>query len=125
MTKHTRPGVVLFTGDKERLAGFYEALTGLPVRASDGSVTVLATDDFELVIHALPGEPPGQISHPRNDAYIKPFFPVKSLPEARERAAALGGMLSPAAEEWEARGFRACEGIDPDGNHIQLRQVAP
>lgn len=124
MTTHTRPGVVLFTGQQERLAQFYEALTDLPVHVSEGSVTVLATDDFELVIHALPGEPLGQVSDPRNDAYVKPFFPVHSLSEARERAAALGGMLSPAAEEWEARGFRACEGIDPDGNRIQFRQMA-
>ncbi len=125
MTRHTRPGAVIFTGDKERLAKFYEALTGLQVHASDESVTVLASDEFELVIHALPGEPQGKASHPRNDAYVKPFFPVKSLTEARMRAAAFEGQLRPAAEEWEARGFRACEAIDPDGNHIQFREIAP
>ena len=124
MTKHTRPGVVIFTGDKERLARFYEAVTDLRVRASEGSVTVLASDEFELVIHTLPDEPQGQVSRPRNDAYLKPFFPVKSLSEARHRAIAFG-RLSPAAEEWEARGFRACEAIDPDGNHVQFREIAP
>ena len=126
MAGNTRPGAVIFTGDKERLARFYEAMTGLAVRAADRTVTVLASDGFELVIHALPDEPPARRpSVAREDVYIKPIFPVASLSEARERAAALGGQLRPRNEEWEARGFRACEAIDPDGNVIQFREVAP
>lgn len=97
---------------------------GLPIRASDDSVTVLASEHFELVIHASPGEPPGHTSPARQDVYVKPFFPVVSLAEARETAAILGGSLRPEHEEWEARGFRAWEAVDPDGNVIQLRQDA-
>lgn len=123
MTRDTRPGTVIFTGDKDRLARFYHALTGLAVRVSDDNITVLASDEFELVIHALPGEPRGSASQPRNGAYIKSFFPVTSLADARMRAAAFEGQLSPASEEWEARGSRACEAIDPDGNHIQCRRL--
>ena len=119
---NARSGVVIFTGNKERLAGFYRALTGLPVRASDASVTVLASAEFELVIHALAGEPVSESPIPRGNAYVKPFFPVASLSEARRRAAALGGSLRPREEEWTARGFRACEASDPDGNAIQFRQ---
>jgi len=125
MQRNIRPGAVIFTGDKERLAAFYLAMTGLPIRASDESVTVLASEHFELVIHALPGEPLGHPSAARRDVYVKPFFPVASLAEAREKAASVGGSLRPAHEEWEARGFRACEAVDPDGNVIQFRQDAP
>lgn len=125
MRQSIRPGTVIFTGDKNRLVRFYEPMTGLKVRVDDGDVTVLASDEFELVIHALRSESQVQASRPRDDAYVKPFFPVKSLSEARECAAALGGQLSPATEEWEARGFRACEAIDPDGNRIQFREIAP
>ena len=123
MTTSTKPGVVIFTGDRERLAKFYEAVTGLGVRATDGNVTVLGSDELELVIHALPDEP--SVSRPplaRQDVYIKPFFPVTSLSQARKRAAQFGGQLRPRSEEWEARGFRACEAIDPDGNVIQFRE---
>lgn len=122
---NTRPGVVIFTGDHKRLAKFYEAVTGLPVRFADEGITVLGSETFELVIHSLPNEP--TVSDPpriREDSYIKPFFPVRSLSEARKKAAAFGGRLSPANEEWEARGFRACEAIDPDGNVIQFREDA-
>jgi hypothetical protein len=100
-------------------------MTGLPIRVSDISVTVLATEHFELVIHALPGEPLGHPSAAREDVYVKPFFPVVSLAEAREKAASLGGSLRPADEEWESRGFRACEAVDPVGNLIQFREDAP
>lgn len=123
MAKNTRPGAVIFTANHKRLAKFYEAMSGLPVSFSDDKHTVLASDTFELVIHSLSGEP--AVSEPplvREDSYIKPFFPVTNLAEARERAAALGGQLRPENAEWSARGFRACEAIDPDGNVIQFRE---
>jgi predicted enzyme related to lactoylglutathione lyase len=123
--RNSRPGAVIFTGDKERLTSFYQAMTDLPIRVSDATVTVLASDHFELVIHALAGEAPGQASAAREDVYLKPFFPVASLTEARKKAESLGGKLRPADEEWQARGFRASEAVDPDGNVIQFRQDAP
>lgn len=125
MEKNIRPGAVVFTANHKRLAKFYEAMSGLPVSFSDDNHTVLASDTFELVIHSLSGEP--RVSDPplaREDSYIKPFFPVTSLAKARAKAAALGGQLRPENEEWSARGFRACEAIDPDGNVIQFREDA-
>ena len=119
-----RPGAVIFTGNVKRLGRFYEALTGLPVQVSDDSVCVLASEDFELVLHALPGEPEGASTAPR-DSYVKPFFPVTSLARARELVTTLGGQASSVSEEWSARGFSACEAVDPDGNPIQLREAVP
>ena len=95
MANNARPGTVIFTGDKDRLTRFYQGMTGLPIRLNDDSVTVLASEGFEVVIHALPGEPTGTSTAARRDVYVKPFFPVASLAEARERAAALGGSLAP------------------------------
>ena len=126
MATNVRPGTVIFTGNHKRLAKFYEAMTGLAVRFTDDNHTVLGSDTFELVIHSLSGE--SAVTEPplaREDSYIKPFFPVRSLSEARERAAVLGGQLRPQNKEWAARGFRACEAIDPDGNVIQFREDAP
>ncbi|WP_428939969.1 VOC family protein [Fontivita pretiosa] len=125
MASTARLGAVIFTGDKDRLARFYEAVTGLKISARNNGVTVLASDVFELVIHALPTEPVNHATLPGRESYVKPFFPVESLAETRKRAAAFGGQLSPASEEWSARGFRACEAIDPDGNPIQFREPVP
>ena len=125
MATNMRPGVVIFTGNQRRLAEFYRTMTGLPVHVTDDNITVLASDTFELVIHSLPGEPAvNGTPRAREDCYIKPSFPVASLAEARERAAALGGQLRPRNEEWGARGFRACEAVDPDGNVVQFREEA-
>ena len=126
MATNIKPGAVIFTGDHKRLAEFYEAMTGLAVRFEDENITVLGSDTFELVIHSLSSEP--AVSEPpdvREDAYIKPFFPVPNLSVARENAVVLGGQLRPKSEEWAARGFRACEAFDPDGNVIQFREDAP
>jgi predicted enzyme related to lactoylglutathione lyase len=126
MITNIKPGPVIFSGDHQRLAKFYEAMTGLAVHFMDDNITVLGSETFELVIHSLSGEP--ATSEPpsvRKDSYIKPFFPVTTLSEAREKAAALGGQLRPRSEEWTARGFRACDATDPDGNVIQFREDAP
>ncbi|HJX92445.1 MAG TPA: VOC family protein [Pyrinomonadaceae bacterium] len=123
MSTNIRPGVVIFTGDHTRLAKFYEGMTGLAVSFADDQITVLRSDTFELVIHSLPSEP--AVSNPprvREDSYIKPFFSVASLSEARKKAAVLGGQLRPQSAEWAGRGFRACDATDPDGNVIQFRE---
>jgi predicted acetyltransferase/predicted enzyme related to lactoylglutathione lyase len=125
MSKKSKHGVVIFTEDVERLSKFYQHVTGLMVQVSDEKHTVLACDSFELVIHALGSEPKvGGPPRAREDSYIKPFFPVASLAETRKQAAEYGGQLRPARDEWSARGFRACEAIDPDGNVIQFREEA-
>ena len=120
-----RPGAVIFTGDPRRLANFYETVAGLTLSYEDDQITLLRSESFELVIHALPREPSAvEPVAAREDCYIKPFFPVTSLAETRKRAAEMGGRLRPENEEWVARGFRACEAIDPDGNVIQFRELA-
>src|SRR4030095_1284199 len=123
MVTSIRPGVVIFTGDHKRLAKFYERTRGRTFSFTDDEITVLGSDTFELVIHSLRSEP--RVSEPprvREDGYIKPFFPLTSLSETRLKAAALGGQLRPQSAEWSARGFRACEAVDPDGNVIQFRE---
>jgi predicted enzyme related to lactoylglutathione lyase len=123
MSEQIIPGAVIFTADHTRLASFYEAVTDLTVSFADDQVTVLRSEHYELVLHAMRGEPPVEAPpRVREDGYIKPFFIVANLAETRERAKDFGGRLQPPTKEWGARGFRACEGVDPDGNVIQFRQ---
>jgi predicted enzyme related to lactoylglutathione lyase len=118
-------GVVIFTGDVDRLTRFYQEVAGLKRVSRDKTHAVLESATFQVVVHAISGEAtPTNPPTAREDGYIKPFFPVKRLAEARERAATLGGMLRSPSAEWEARGFRACDGTDPDGNVIQCRESA-
>jgi len=122
-------GSVVFAKDVERLSRFYEAVLGLQVLHNAADHWVLRADSgMELVVHGIPpaiaesfsiSTPPER----REDCALKLFFPVPSLAAARARARALGGGLQGPEREWEMRGFRACDGHDPEGNVLQLREA--
>ncbi|HVZ19622.1 MAG TPA: hypothetical protein VG871_01095, partial [Vicinamibacterales bacterium] len=58
----------------------------------------------------------------RDQNPVKVCLPVGSIRTARAKAASLGGRLGPKSKEWSARGFRACDGNDPEGNVFQVRE---
>lgn len=129
MPNSARAGAVVFARDLRRVAKFYEALLGMPAVHSEHDHVVLESAHCELVIRAIPKKiadtieitvPPGR----RTANPIKLYFFVTSLAEARVKAAALGAELNPRKGEWEARGFRACDGHDPEGHVLQLRERA-
>lgn len=121
-----RFAAVIFADDIERLATFYAAVAGL-VRADAGKGhVVVAGDGFELTLHAMPRGVPasGPPYSAREQTCLKFCLPVKDLAASRKAAGAHGGSLRPRTAEWEARGFRACDGFDPEGNVFQLRVPA-
>lgn len=117
------PAAVVFVADVPRMANFYGALCSMRVLHEGADFAVLECDGLQLTLHALRGEPAG--TQTRFDSYVKLCFPVGSIADARARAPALGGELWPPDEEWEApqRGFRACDGRDPEGNVFQVREA--
>lgn len=127
MADEIRPGAVLFAKDAERVARFYgELADGARVRTAEGCFLV-RLGGFELVVHPVPeaiarsiriDSPPER----REDACHKLVFPVTSLARTRAAAPALGGVVDPVSREWSARGFRACDGHDPEGNVVQFRE---
>lgn len=126
MSNKPVPSVVLFVSDVPRLSTFYRELASMTIVHQEASHAILEIEGFQLVIHALHGEPSpqpssdGQLSV-RDDSYFKLCLPVESLDAARSQAASLGGFIKAREHEWEARGFRACDGHDPEGNVLQVR----
>ncbi len=123
-------GAVLFAKDLAHMSRFYEQVAGLRVQHADADHVVLRASGFELVLHGIPKKIAKEINitvppELRTEVPCKLFFAVPSLAQARTLAAQHGGGLHPAKREWSARGFRACDGFDPEGNVIQLREVAP
>ncbi len=119
---------VIFASDVSRVRDFYRQLVRMEVLTEDAEHAVMAIPGFELVIHKLYGEPSSvDDDHDqelvREDSYIKLCFPVDSLESARNLAESLGGSIQGKSKEWQARGFLACDGRDPEGNVIQLRQM--
>lgn len=126
MSHGPKPSVVLFVSDVARVSVFYRELAAMQVAFADDDHVVLAVDGFELVVHRLFGEPENDANFevtPRDDSYSKLCLPVRDIESARGTAARLGGSIKPQSFEWSARGFRACDGHDPEGNVIQVRQA--
>ena len=124
-----KSGAVLFAKDPQRVARFYEVLADLTVTHSGKDIIVLESPGHQLMVHPIPPKiartieitvPPKR----RTLATVKLVFAVPSIAEARANAPALGGELNPAEKMFEARGFRACDGHDPEGNVIQFREAA-
>lgn len=117
------PAAVVFVADVPRMATFYGALFPMRVLHDASDFAVLECDGLQLTLHALRGEAGGNAT--RHDSYLKLCLPVASIADARARAPALGGELWPQDQGWEApdRGFRACDGRDPEGNVFQVREA--
>lgn len=129
MSPAPAPAVVVFAADVRRVSTFYRELASMKLVQADEKHTVMEIESFQLVVHGLSGEPEvnadekGHIDV-RKDSYVKLCLPVASIAAARLLAAANGGAIRSPEHEWEARGFRACDGHDPEGNVIQVRESA-
>jgi predicted enzyme related to lactoylglutathione lyase len=113
------PAAVVFVHDVARMTVFYRDVASMVALHVDDDHAVLERDGFQLTIHRIDGA--GMDFRTREDAYVKVCFPVDDLAMARAQVESLGGALWPKDREWEARGFRACDGRDPEGNVFQLR----
>ena len=123
------PAVVVFVADVERVSAFYREVASMQVLVQDDSHCVLAIEGFQVTVHALRGEPAVKtLAHGevpvRQDSYLKLCLPVPSIASARIVAERYGGAIKASDFEWGARGFRACDGYDPEGNVIQVRESA-
>jgi predicted enzyme related to lactoylglutathione lyase len=62
----------------------------------------------------------------RERSPIKLVFTVQSIEGMRDVVAGRGGLIDPTATQWEFRGSIHCDGVDPEGNVIELLEpVAP
>ena len=130
MQEKLTSGAVIFVANTDLVARFYEELASLTRVHEEPGLVVLQSDSTQLVIHALAMSEPSSIGREgapkaREDSYIKLYFPVQSLAEVRARVENLGGWLAASSMEWHGRGFRACEGTDPEGNVVQFREREP
>ena len=122
-------GAIVYAKDLQRLAQFYAAVADLEIVHEVADHVVLESETHELVVVAIPAATAARIvitSPPqrRENTAFKLSFAVPSLAEAREAAKAAGGELNPPAKEWSFQGMRVCDGCDPEGNMIQLREPA-
>ena len=121
-------GAILFSTRMDRLAAFYEAVTGLERTGGADDHHVLESPGFTLVIHGIPEAIAASISvsNPpavRIQSPTKLCLPVSDLGAARDRAGPLGGQVYGAERTWTWGDVLVCDGHDPDGNVFQLWQT--
>ena len=127
MSDQTHSGAVLYAKDLPRVSDFYASVVGLTVTHREGDHVLLAGRALDLVKQAIPASIADaiEITTPptrREETPIKLIFPVASISAVREAAARYGGEIDPPHREWRYRGSRVCDGHDPEGNVIQLRE---
>jgi predicted enzyme related to lactoylglutathione lyase len=123
-------GAIVYAKDIQRLARFYAEIADLEVVHEVDDHVVLESETWELVVVAIPAATAARIvitTPPtrRENTAFKLSFRVDSLMQAREAAQAAGGELNPPAKEWAFQGMRVCDGCDPEGNMIQVREPLP
>ncbi|MEP7384299.1 MAG: hypothetical protein ABI910_21660 [Gemmatimonadota bacterium] len=128
MTNEITAGAVIYVADLGALTAFYAAALGFSERMRDADHVVLETNAFQLVL--LKRDSPtvaavdagGSPWPRRSDGAIKPVFIVASIGDARAAATDVGGLINAARHEWQFGDYRVCDGLDPEGNAIQLRE---
>lgn len=128
MAQPFNAGVIVYAKDIHRLARFYAAVADLEVMHEVDDHIVLESETVEVVIVAIPADIAARIviktpPDKREATAFKIAFAVSSLAEAREAAKANGGEIYPPGKEWSFQGLRVCDGFDPEGNVIQLREL--
>ena len=123
-------GAIVYAKDIQRLARFYAAVADLEIVHEVADHLVLESETYELVVVAIPAAIAARIvitSPPerRENTAFKLSFRVDSLAAARATANDLGGELNAPAKEWSFQGMRVCDGCDPEGNMIQVRETEP
>ncbi|MEP6781529.1 MAG: hypothetical protein ABJC26_16645 [Gemmatimonadaceae bacterium] len=129
MTPMACSGAVLYAKNVTGLKHFYQSLLAL----NDESIHVatdhvaINTPTFQLVLVEVPADVAAYIvienpPRTRSEVPVKLVFDVPSIADARVVSAHNGGEVLPEAREWNFDAFRVCDGRDPEGNVIQLRQ---
>lgn len=127
MSPRPKAGAVLYARDLGRVQAFYREVIGFEVSHVESDHVVLDSPGFQLVVLQIPpaiaesiemARPPKR----RTDTAIKLVFPVNDIAAARTAAGLHGGELNPAEREWTFQGCCVCDGCDPEGNVLQVRQ---
>jgi predicted enzyme related to lactoylglutathione lyase len=129
MSSNPKPGAVLYAKDVELVRAFYQDVLGLEAVDVKSDHVVLETPAFQLVILKIPKALASSVNvenppRRRTDTPIKLVFPIPSISEARVRAISRGGEFNPPEREWDFQGCRVCDGLDPEGNVVQVRANA-
>lgn len=112
------------------MRSFYQAAFSMEAVDEADDSCVLESEILTMSLVAAPdriaagitlSDPPSR----RENVPIKLAFGVDSLEDMRPLFAELGGAVDPPQTQWSFRGGIHCDGVDPEGNVLQLVQPIP
>jgi predicted enzyme related to lactoylglutathione lyase len=120
-----KAAAVLYVKQLDRMGAFYQECFALTAAETAGDYRVLESDAWTLSLVVVPDEIARgiQLATPprrRHHAPIKLAFVVPNIEAVRSVVAGRGGRLDPRETQWDFRGFRHCDGVDPEGNVMEL-----
>jgi predicted enzyme related to lactoylglutathione lyase len=123
-----RSAAVIYAKDLGLMQSFYRVCFRMERVDEAADYCVLESEPLTLSLVAVPEHIAAGlvISVPplrRDRVPIKLAFAVTSIDSIRPVVAELGGVVDPSETQWEFRGRIHCDGVDPEGNVIQLLQA--
>jgi predicted enzyme related to lactoylglutathione lyase len=116
---------VVYVKHLDRMRSFYQHCFALEAVYTSEAYCVLESGSWRLALVVIPDETADRIEltvppRRREEVPVKLAFEVASFEDLRTTAPSLGGQVDPSTAEWDFRGQRRCDGVDPEGNIIQL-----
>jgi predicted enzyme related to lactoylglutathione lyase len=104
---------------------FYRECFGLTIKDATDQYCVLESDDWTLSLVVARDARVSEVEAPqppirRDWSPIKLGFPVHNIEDLRPVMRRLGGQLDASNATWEFQGFARLDGLDPEGNVVQL-----
>lgn len=110
-----KSGVIVYSKNIESLSHFYIEMFDMALLRKTEDFISIGSDGFNIVVHVPPIEIPEQ-----NFNTVKIFLTVESHEKAKGKVVDLGGKALDG--EWSNPIFKVCNIVDPEGNHIQIRE---
>jgi predicted enzyme related to lactoylglutathione lyase len=123
-----KSGAVLYVKDLDRMRSSYGTSFQMEIADDAHEYCVLESESLTLSLVRMPEQIAAAIvvSVPplrREEVPIKLAFMVESIDVLRTVLAEFGGVVDPTTSQWEFRGGIHCDGVDPEGNVLQLVEL--
>jgi hypothetical protein len=127
VSDRAKVAVVIYAKDISRVSEFYAAVLEVGDVLREEDYVVLETPECQIVVLAIPEPMAADIAitippSRRVETPLKFGFPVDSIARSRDVAGGVGGQIDSADHEWQFHDDRVCDGHDPEGNVLQLRE---
>ena len=122
-----KAAAVLYVRRLDPMCSFYRECFGLEIAETAEDYCVLESDTWTLSLVVVPDAVAATLQAPvpparREGTPIKLAFGVPSIEDLRPVMARLGGRVDSGETQWEFRGLRHCDGLDPEGNVVQMTE---